>query len=118
MRIAIFAIAWLLSITSTHAAWDAMGVGINATCAQFAQDYRKAPDEMETVYYSWAQGFMSGMNFVARAYRGQTRDLGSIPLPQQMQDLLTFCSGNPIEPYELGVLLLYNKLKVVPPKPQ
>jgi len=37
-----------------------MGPGAT-TCAQFGKDYQRDPS-IETVYFAWAQGFMSGLN--------------------------------------------------------
>jgi hypothetical protein len=35
------------------------------SCAVFAQEYAANPDAAENVYFTWAQGFMSGLNLEA-----------------------------------------------------
>ena len=40
----------------------AKGVGV-ATCTEFAEKYKADPNLAETIYFSWAQGFMSGWNY-------------------------------------------------------
>ena len=39
-----------------------VGAGTRS-CAQFAEDYRKYPAVVDGLYGSWAQGFITGMNF-------------------------------------------------------
>ena len=45
---------------------DTMGAGVS-TCGRFAEAYRRNPNRAEEFYFSWAQGFMSGLNAAARS---------------------------------------------------
>jgi hypothetical protein len=60
-----------------------MGAG-SSTCADYTQEYRRDPDTANNLYFSWAQGFMSGQN-VARGFRRGWHDFsfsrGCVPLP-------------------------------------
>jgi hypothetical protein len=57
-------LAWLLLTQAASAAEEAMalrGVGITS-CAQFAKLYAGDPKYVETVFFSWAQGYWSSQN--------------------------------------------------------
>jgi hypothetical protein len=48
-------------IASAEQHFDIRGAG-TTSCAKYAETYRKNPDYTDNVYYSWAQGYMSGLN--------------------------------------------------------
>ena len=53
------------------------------TCGEFASDYRVSPREVETGYFTWAQGLMSGMNLASVANVGRAKDLGGRTLAEE-----------------------------------
>lgn len=55
------------------------GVGIT-TCAKFAEEYRRNPDYTQTIYTTWAQGFIAGHNY-------STYYPGLSPLPSSFRDV-------------------------------
>ena len=86
-----------------------MGAG-TLTCAKFAQLYAGDPDHAEFDFYSWAQGFMSGLN-LANAHGGQRmRDLNAMLQAEQEDYLRRFCDQHPLQGYIEGVLALYASL--------
>ena len=53
-----------------------IGGGGAFTCSEFGKEYKEDP-ESEHMFFTWAQGFMSGLN--AAGGFGYVRDLGSKP---------------------------------------
>src|SRR6516162_596709 len=86
------------------------GVGARS-CAQFAEDYRQSPGVTEQVYFSWAQGFMSGMNFALSSDDKLTyRDLNSSPAETQKAFIRKYCNDLPLGYFADAVLNLFNSL--------
>ena len=85
----------LVSVTTANAETAAMGLGI-ASCSVFAKQYQAAPDEFERYYFTWAQGFMSGLNALSLTEYGTSRDLGAIPTDEQELRLRSYCNGHPV----------------------
>jgi hypothetical protein len=93
-------------------AYPIHGLG-SLSCAEFAKMYRDDPSTTELYFFSWAQGFMSGMNMGALATKNTTRDLAGITADQQ-RALRTYCANNPLKNYMDGVIEYYGKLPVSP----
>jgi hypothetical protein len=93
-------------------AYPVHGVG-SLSCAEFAKMYQGAPENAELVFFSWAQGFMSGLNMAAMANQTRTRDLAGIMVDQK-RALRTYCANNPLKNYMDGVIEYYGKLPVSP----
>jgi hypothetical protein len=91
------------------------GVGLK-TCGQFAQDYRNNPDIAEALYFTWAQGFLSGVNMLAKGKGSVTRDLASISVEEQKSWMRHYCNEHPLERYYTGALNLSGKLQQLPPE--
>jgi hypothetical protein len=98
----------LVAVTPAIAEFTVMGLGIQ-TCGQFAKLYRTAPSETETIYFTWAQGFLSGLNSNEIAATGNNQDLNSIPVDQQERDIREYCNTHPLAAYMDAVLDLYTK---------
>jgi hypothetical protein len=109
-RIALFLVFLLASRTGF--AYPVHGVG-SVSCAEFAKMYQGNPENAELVFFSWAQGFMSGLNMAAMASQTRTRDLAGITIDQK-RALRTYCANNPIKNYMDGVIEYYRKLPVSP----
>jgi hypothetical protein len=69
-------------------------------------DLIKKDPSLETLWFSWAQGFMSGMN-IARLNDVEGA-FDKIPMEEQKARLRTFCEANPSRKYSDGVLELYS----------
>jgi hypothetical protein len=87
----------------------AIGVGAT-TCNEFAQKYKQDPELAETVYFSWAQGFMSGWNYELLALNQPIQNLSSQSLRQQQAFVRNYCNQKPLAPFSEAVLKLYQTL--------
>jgi hypothetical protein len=76
--------------------------------------YQGDPKNAELVFFSWAQGFMSGLNMAAMASQRQTRDLVGIAVDQK-RALRTYSAKSPLKNYMDGVIEFYGKLHFSPP---
>jgi hypothetical protein len=92
------------------------GAGISS-CATFAEQYRGSREVVELVYFSWAQGFMSGLNASDVKATGRARDISSMTTTEQKAYLRSYCDAHPLSEYMYGVWDLYMKLKVAMPNP-
>jgi hypothetical protein len=109
-----FAAILLLSIL-TSAAWaeetSIQGIGV-ASCAQITKLYR-ADQHTEVWFFSWAQGFMSGINLSEIERTGRSRDLSDYS--RQETYLRSFCDAYPLLPYARAVVSLFYTLPMNPP---
>jgi len=79
------------------------------SCEKFGQIYRASPKEVDRVFTSWAQGFMSGYNF-STMQRRQFRDLAATSTTDQMTHMLVYCETHPSATFAQAVLELYSGL--------
>jgi hypothetical protein len=111
-RIICTTVVVLITITSANAEFAGMGTGLES-CGTFAKNYQVSPQTFESIYFSWAQGFLTGVNAIAAAKQdGTNRDLSSIPVNQQQQFLRDYCNKHPLAEYMEGVVALYLKFKL------
>jgi hypothetical protein len=110
------ALAILIHPTSSRADSVISGPG-SMSCGKIAEDYRKAPTDVEYWITFWAQGFMSGENNSQFAIDGQYRDLEAITVEAQQKSLTSYCDEHPMARFVTAVLDLYGKLplKKYPP---
>jgi hypothetical protein len=122
-RIASAIAALLISIIPAGAEMGGMGFG-TSTCSEFEKAYQLGQqlqqkekmirqNILEQYYFSWAQGFFTGLNTVPIMTKyGKPRDLKSIPVDQQQQFLRDYCDKHPQASYMSGVVVLYNKFEL------
>lgn len=105
-----FSIAGLFLMLSEALAGgpDMMGIGTR-TCGEFAKDYKNNL-EYEKAYFSWAEGYLSGLNFGLLAVHKPVRNLGGKPLDEQMAFVRRYCDQHPLTPYASGIGLLWLSL--------
>ena len=86
-----------------------IGTG-SGTCASFLEDIATRP-QSQGEYFSWAQGYMSGL--LIRAPVGETVDLNPpvLPLAKQVIFLHMFCTQNSDARFADGVEFLYKLLR-------
>lgn len=82
------------------------------SCAEFAKMYQDDPS-VEGFFYSWAQGFWSSLNLVAKGLQRPTHELEKGDANNSA--LRAFCANNPLKNYMDGVTELYGKLPVISP---
>ena len=103
-----FAVA-LGGIASAQQHFDAQGFGLSS-CAEYAADYRRSPEALETIYFTWAQGFISGVN----ADRANDFFDLKAKTPHEMRRLIRqYCNAHPLANYREAVLELMKSLPVV-----
>jgi hypothetical protein len=114
-RSTIVAVFMLLMIVGRPAGagegFEVMGLGTD-TCATFAKAYQNAaiPADMENLYFTWAQGYLSRFNMVVRAKDHNARDLSALPPDAQKAWIREYCSKNPLSYHYQSALQLFGKL--------
>ncbi len=87
-----------------------VGAGVRS-CAQFRRDYQANPELVEALYFTWAQGYLSGASLFSSDGE-PTVDL----LPEghteqsQREYLREFCQKKPLSPFSEGVATLFLEL--------
>lgn len=84
----------------------------STSCAQFVELYRKAPEDTEAVFYSWALGVMSGLNLGLREERANLMP-HNFGADAQIKYLRRFCEERPSDLYVKAVMDLYAKLRTM-----
>jgi hypothetical protein len=93
------------SIAAEKAGWSGAGT---MACGEVAGAIRQHPED-ENLFFSWAQGFMSGLNTELLKH-GET-DLNGIPLDEQKQFVRSYCGRKPRAKYFEAVFKLYDKMR-------
>lgn len=118
IKVTASAIAFLamLSMDAASAATDPkmeMGIGVQ-TCGQFAAAYRDDPHVAETIYFTWAQGFMSGQNVLVVLATGKTVDLSGMSMDALQASIRDYCDAHPLAMFDVAVENLYRSLPAPP----
>jgi hypothetical protein len=128
MRRTIITLAMVLICSVANAQQDnrppasAVGSGVSS-CAEFAEEYRQSPREVEVVYFAWAQGYMTGLNVMSA---GQNQNQNIMPFirdllakrPIEQQQYIRFwCSQHPLSSYLEAVFDLWGSLPLRQMKP-
>jgi len=69
---------------------------------------------IESLYFTWAQGFMSGLNLTFVANLHKFHDLGSTPMAEQKSQLREYCDEHPLSPYSSAVINIYKTFPIRP----
>ncbi len=111
-----FSMMVLISITPSisipaEAAGEGYGLGLQ-TCGEFAKSYVGNPTVVEDTYFTWAEGFMSGLNFVTAVYKMPGREFssGDISMQSYQSYIRAFCNQHPMAQYLEAVFALYSSL--------
>ena len=104
-------IAVFLGVTSISQAEEiaARGAGV-LTCRQFANMYRGQPELAENVFFTWAQGFMTGVNYAKIAAHGKSANLGAMTTAKQKRYIRSYCDAHPSEFFLKAATNLYFTL--------
>jgi hypothetical protein len=88
-----------------------MWVGPGAvSCDRYAQEVRSMGNPQRIFYFSWAQGYMSGLNSVV-LYSAKNTNLGGRDVEDQLARLDRFCDQHPLATYVQAVLNLYDAMR-------
>jgi hypothetical protein len=84
--------------------YQSMGAGTRS-CAVFARTYKEKPKSADMIYFSWAQGYMSGVNRTAGANNKDFRpaNLNAKSVGAQRKFIREFCDRNPLKDYREAV---------------
>jgi hypothetical protein len=93
------------AIAAEKAGWSGAGT---MACAEVAGAIRQHPED-ENLFFSWAQGFMSGLNTELLKH-GET-DLNGIPLDAQKQFVRAYCDEHSRAKYFEAVFKLFDKMR-------
>jgi hypothetical protein len=85
--------------------------GGTRSCAEFAEAYKQYPADTEGAFFIWAQGMMSGINFVLSIRNQDTTNLARWELQRQMQHIRQYCANNPLRYYLEAVVDLYDTMR-------
>ena len=119
MRGQISLLALIIATISTSYADDTgQGYGLGMrSCAAFASDYAANPTVAEATYFAWAEGFMSGLNFMAAVNKMPSRHIagGNESMHSYQIYIRSFCDNHPLANYADAVAKLWNTLPAVLP---
>ena len=89
-----------------------IGAGMQ-TCAVFVAHYKGNVPSLENFYFSWAQGYMSGLNVAASSGVGNSSpaDLNAVPAAAQLRFIRDFCDHNPLKRYSAAVEALFTRIR-------
>jgi hypothetical protein len=87
------------------AGWSGAGT---MSCGEVTAALQQHPED-ENLFFSWAQGFMSGLN-TELLKRGET-DLNGRSLDTQKQFISSYCKEHPRAPYFEAVFKLYDGMR-------
>jgi hypothetical protein len=73
----------------------------------------KNPESAERLHFSWAQGYMSGLNVFLTGLKRPIHDLNGWGVSDQMMFLRKYCEDKPLSTYGDAVGKLFNKLPVL-----
>lgn len=82
------------------------------SCAEFAVLYKSNPTQTENLFFSWAQGFMSGLDLGYEVTTGVTRLWETLPLESIRLQIRDFCDTHPLATYYSSVTNVYMSLPV------
>jgi hypothetical protein len=105
-------------ITPGASAQTAKIVGTGAaTCATFLSDIARNPIS-EREYFSWAQGYISGILMRAPPGKDENLDLTprEFPVKNQLEFFRSFCAANQQDDYADAAASLYQRLRDFVPK--
>jgi hypothetical protein len=107
----VFASVALLLAAAPAAAEPAAGQGVGAyTCAEAARAARD-DHQLDLIYFSGAQGWMTGWNLAQLDQHQPTADMTALSLPDQRAFLENYCARHADGLYMEAVYKLYQAMK-------
>ena len=92
--------------------YQSMGAGTKS-CAVFARTYKDKPKTADMIYFSWAQGYMSGVNLAAGINNKDYRpaNLNAMTVAAQQRFIRDFCDRNPLKDFREAVDTLLGNIR-------
>jgi hypothetical protein len=99
---------WICTTASAQepSAWKGPGI---ASCTQYAQAVRSYGQR--NFYFSWAQGFMSGLNTPLLMSGMKGTNLEGRTLEDQLSFVDRYCDQRPLAMYVNAVMSLYDNMR-------
>jgi hypothetical protein len=92
-------------MAAQKSAWQGPGT---VSCDEFGKAYHRST-ENETLFFSWALGFMSGLN--TELLPNRSTDLNGLAMATQKEAIRTYCNDHPRAPYFEAVFSLFNRMR-------
>jgi hypothetical protein len=100
---------WFCTTTASgQTVWS--GVGGSSSCTQYAQAVRSGGENIRNFYFTWAQGFMSGINSPLME-PGKSLNLAARAMNDQQAFIDRFCDQRPLAYFVEAVLSLYDTMR-------
>lgn len=90
-----------------------MGAG-SISCAEYGKEYQRDPAETNNLFFSWAQGFWSGMNVAQSGANKKMRNLAGLTISDQLDRLRLFCDQRPLLPFAAAAKITYEDFPLLP----
>ena len=102
----------LTSLSMAAEQFQSMGAGTKS-CAVFARTYKDKPKTADMIYFSWAQGYMSGVNLAAGINNKDYRpaNLNAMTVAAQQRFIRDFCDRNPLKDFREAVDTLLGNIR-------
>jgi hypothetical protein len=113
MRVLLAAVCFAIALDGVAGAqqhYDVRGVGVSS-CAEYANIYRKGPDETDAMFSVWAMGYISGIN---TGFENDFFDPNAKSLDEMTRYLRRYCDIHPLANYRDGVLEFMKSLPIIP----
>jgi len=85
------------------------GAGASTSCGKFLEQSKEHDLVMPLVYFSWTQGYLSGLNAVYVLGLGEITDLSDVA--GQKLWLQNYCKENPLKSYHTAAWTLWRTLR-------
>jgi hypothetical protein len=108
-NLAVAVSLFLLIAPGAGMAAPIQGLGAQA-CASFASNFKQNP-MMEKFYFTWAQGYMSGLNMGLLAIGNEMTDLRNFDIDRQQSFIRRFCDQHPLRDYTDAVDDLFTTMR-------
>jgi hypothetical protein len=100
----------ILSAAAQQPAGVGYGVGMRS-CGEFAKLYAANP-ATEDIFFTWAQGFMSGLNLESVTNYQMYRDISGTDMTSHKIQIRGYCDSHPLAQYVGAVLDLYKSFPI------
>ncbi len=112
MRVAAALAAAMLVFQAGHAKAESAGMGPGyLTCQEYNDDLKKQGGLIGLSYFTWAQGYMSGLNVMLISQKIAPVILSSMTTTEQMVAIGKWCDANPRKLYADSVFELFDRMR-------